>query len=182
MTQQQSPTDVFNNFLKQIQSAQSSILCGPDCQRKNEEEKLHQEMIQAKTNYEQDPAKVKQTYKDYFIFKNGSAAYNEEIEKKYHDNAEKMIETYKNDIDMSIKKINTEIIANKAAFAYFNNIQPAFKQYHKENNHIQHNIKQNNSSTITNNRKTAYENEGLEGIYTTKMALYSLYYCIHINH
>lgn len=176
-----NPAEMFNNFLNQIQKAQSSILCDSECQRINAEESLKLSYDNAKVNALKAPANVQTTFKDYYSFKNGPAGYYNYMEKTHNDNANKMINTFKLNIDKQINNIMKSLETYNSSLAAFTNISPAFYQYHRENNFLQKNIKTNIDSTITNERKTGYEESGLSALYSTRtwiQLFYGLLGCI----
>jgi hypothetical protein len=176
-TNNQNPTDVFNNFLQQIKSAQSSILCGPDCQHTQKEALLKKAYSKAQTNFQIAPTEIKTTFKNYYTFKNGPNAYDNYIEQQYQENAQKMIAKFQDRIHTIIDKIKNDLETYITISVYYSNVNPVFKTYKQHNWLLEKNIKTTNANTITNKRLTFYESEGIDNLTNLSNMLFALY-CI----
>ena len=175
-TASQNPVDIFNQFVQQINKAKSSIFCGPECQKVQREEALRRAYDAAKTAVARDPANVQRTYKDLYTYKHGPAAYDDHMEQTYRAAAQKMVATFQARADAAVDRITADLESSYAAArANLDNIAPAATQYRSTNRQIRQDIRQTRSDVITNERKTAYEAEGVAWLQSIRVWLYVLY-------
>lgn len=180
MTTIDNNIDFLNTFIDKIKKSQDTIFCDSTCQYNKKEEQLKKNYDLAIMNYKQGPNIIKNRFKDYYVFKNGEASYQEEIEKKYNNEANIMINTFKESIQEIISKIIKSLEIYNANMKYLTDIYPAFYLYHENNTKLQKEIAENNSISITNNRKFYYENEEINNSSKTKQIITILYFFITV--
>ena len=161
---QQNPTTILNNFIQQINQAKDSILCGPDCQKIRREETLKHAYDAARTNMESAPSTVDKTFRAYYINKYGAPAYDEHQTQTLRAAAEKMVATHKATVSQTTDAIERDLTTLQSLQTYADNIDPAYKQYRRENGVLTHNLREKHADTITNDRKTVYESDGVETV------------------
>lgn len=170
----------LNSFIDKIKASQDSIFCDATCQYNKKEELLKRNYDNAIVNYKQGPNHINTTFKDYYIFKNGEASYKEEIEKKYTNEANIMINKFKE----NAAEIRATILKNLEIYninmKYLTDIYPAFYIYNENNIKKQQEIIENRSTAITNKRKSYYENEGIENTVKNNQIMQILYFFIAI--
>ena len=169
---QQGQIGQINQMLSQ---ASDAIMCDTNCQKQRTADELRQKYETAKINYVTGPEQTEKTFRDYYVFQNGESQYNELIDKKYGAEADKMAEKYKDIISQQIHEINVNLKSYDAVYINYRNIVDFYKKLEKENRQLEKDIKNAKSETVTNQRKTVYEDQGLDTLDQTYTILWYLY-------
>lgn len=170
----------LNSFIDKIKASQDSIFCDATCQYNKKEEELKRKYDISIVDYKQAPDKIKNTYKDYYVFKNGEASYEEEMEKKYNIEAIMMIKKFKETVEEIKDTITKNLEIYNVNMKYLTDIYPAFYLYYENNLKTKKEIKENRATILTNNRKSYYENEGIDTSSKMKQIMYILYLVIAV--
>jgi hypothetical protein len=153
-----SNTFNLNNFNSFIEQARQTITCDSTCQKKKGEQSLKQEYLNAQTNLATAPDKL---------------TLAEKITTLFTDNFEKeIIDITSNNFTYSNLLIN------------FKNVVDLYFQYKKENIYLKNELKQMTNDVVINDRKTYYENQGIEFLqyiyYYSFVFIYSFLVIIYI--
>jgi hypothetical protein len=151
----------FNDF---IQKAQQSIMCGPKCQHDKKAELLKEKYLESKKNVLAAPLEVHQAEKNYVTFAKGELAYNELLEKQLHDKADVIAKTYSDQFKEETKKISSQIEGYAGILINVRNIFDLYTNYKKENIILEKKLKDGSSDILTNERKTFYEDQGIDNL------------------
>lgn len=173
LRQQQELSNKINSLLEQ--SAQT-LLCGPACQREQNLSTLKQKYLNAQTNLQTAPIQLEETKKKYIILKDGEAAYNqlkmEELKKK----AKELISEIENKFKLQASNaklmntyLDTELINTQ-------NTKELLMEYNVKDELLVKKFADKKSETITNDRKSYYENQELDRLNSWSTFLYILYY------
>jgi len=171
----------FNSFIEQ---AKQTIMCDSECQKQQGTATLQQKYLYAQTNLETAPNQVKQTQKDYIVFSQGQQAYNNFEDKQIYERANKMIDVFNKTFQDASSKITSDLFTYENLLSNFKNVIDLYIQYKKENIYLFNELKTTTSDVITNDRKTYYEEQGIQSLkfvyYYFLLFIYSLFVIIYI--
>jgi hypothetical protein len=149
---------------KLIEQASNAIACGPDCQRKKKEEELKKKLLDSKTNLQSAPGQYEAASKKYYTFTQGSAGYNDIREAELREKADLITSTFESGFEDDIRKATTEIETYDGLRINFLNVFDLYVKYVRENKELENEIKQTSSDILTNDRKTYYEEQGIDNL------------------
>ena len=162
MTSSQQST--INDFNKLLQEASNSIMCGPECQQNKEKSKLYQNYLDAKTTMINAPQMVDETAKKYYMYSEGPIGYNNYI----NQNLEQKLSIINKEITAKFKDNLNKAISNlelyKGISVNYAYVLELYEYYLKDNKKLETKYKNKTADTLTNDRKTYYENQGIESL------------------
>lgn len=162
MTSSQQST--INDFNKLLQEASNSIMCGPECQQNKEKNKLYQNYLDAKTTMINAPQMVDETAKKYYMYSEGPIGYNNYI----NQNLEQKLSIINKEITAKFKdnlnKANSNLELYKGISVNYAYVLELYEYYLKDNKKLETKYKNKTADTLTNDRKTYYENQGIESL------------------
>jgi len=148
----------FNNLIK---AANESISCGPSCMNQKQTQQLQQKYLDAETNVVSAPQKLFNAAKDLITFTQGESSYNTYIDKELQQKAENIVRSFQNKFDNDVNTITSNIKNYEGILINFNNVFDLYNKYKSENNELEKKLKITSSDTLTNDRKSYNEDEGL---------------------
>jgi hypothetical protein len=151
--------DEFNTLL---QTANETLSCDATCQQKKKEEELNRNYLDAESNVINAPGKLYFAQKDYITFTKGEAGYNQYISNKLEEESNTIVTTYQEKFNETIKMIKNLFNTYNGLSVNYNNVYDLYGKYKKENDDIENKFKSTVSDTITNDRKTYYEDQVLD--------------------
>lgn len=160
---QQNPQnlDKLNSL---IDKATEAIICGPQCQKDKTANELKQKYLNSKTNLQTAPNQVQIAAKNYYTFTQGESGYNEYLETQLQNKAEKIADIYQTNFETEVGKANTEIDTYNGLYINFANIFELYTKYKTENIKLEKELKNTTSDILTNDRKTFYEDQGIDNL------------------
>jgi len=161
MVQEIPNLDKFNDL---INKATEAVMCGPDCQKEKTANQLKQKYLSSKTNLKTAPSQVQEAAKNYYLYVKGESGYNEYLEQELTDKAEKIATEFKNNFDVDVSKITTEIDTYNGLALNFANVCDLYNKYKAENEELEKELKDTVSDILTNDRKTFYEDQSIENL------------------
>jgi hypothetical protein len=156
--------NTINDFNALMDQAANAIMCGPDCQREKKSNQLKSTYVNAKTNLQTAPNQVQQAAKNYYTFTKGEAGYNEILETQLYKKADKITQEYQQSFDNDVAEITTEINTYDGLLINFMNVFDLYTKYKLENVKLEKEVKDTTSDIVTNDRKTFYEEQGIESL------------------
>jgi len=162
----------FNAF---IAEASDSITCNSDCQKEREAERLEQVYLDAETNVASSDAELSNALQEYVVYTQGSSAYNEMIESKLQDEAEVIADTFSDNFNADVEKIQTQIDSLDTVVTSYDYAVELLNKYLIENKELFNELKDESNDVLTNERKTYYENQQIDNL-----KFYYLYFLIGI--
>lgn len=151
----------LNNFNDLMSQANQLISCGPSCQQQNTASQLRQNYLDAETNMVSAPQQLFSAQKAYYTYTEGESGYNEFINKELQEKADKIANTYQVKIDDDIDITKSKIETYQGLLVNFNNIIDLYNKYKNENSILENKLKNKSSDILTNDRKTYYEDQGI---------------------
>ena len=162
MTSSQQST--INDFNKLLQEASNSIMCGPECQQNKEKNKLYQNYLDAKTTMINAPQMVDETAKKYYMYSEGPIGYNNYI----NQNLEQKLSIINKEITAKFKdnlnKANSNLELYKGISVNYAYVLELYEYYLKDNKKLETKYKNKTADTLTNDRKSYSENQGIESL------------------
>lgn len=156
------PNFKLNNFNSLIAQAREAVMCDSNCQKQKTAEELKQKYLASKTNLDSAPAQVDLAKKNYVTFTQGELAYNNEKDTELHRKAQLVISQFNENFNNEAKQITFQIDSYNGLTINFNNVVDLYLKYKKENIILSKKVKDSTSDVLTNERKTYYENQGID--------------------
>jgi hypothetical protein len=151
----------FNQFNALIKQANESISCDATCMQNQKKQELTQRYLDAETNVVSAPQQLTTTLKDLITFTQGENGYNTYIDKELQNKADTIINTFKTKFNSDANTVISNIKKYAGILLNFNNIFDLYKKYKIENDELEKKLKITSSDTLTNDRKSYYQDEGL---------------------
>jgi hypothetical protein len=151
--------DKFNSLMNQASQAMS---CGSECQRKNTIDSLKQKVLSAKSNLATAPEQVQSSTKNYLLFAKGQPAYNEYLDKTLEEKATQIATKFKKNFNGEVNKALSNIKIYIGLLINLKNVVDLYAKYKLENIELIKKLKDNTSDVLTNERKTYYQDQGID--------------------
>jgi len=151
----------FNSF---IESANNIISCDPECQQNKTLQELKNNLTAAESNLTLAVPQFEIAKKNLYTYVSGENGYNEMMEQELTEKADLFTKMFKDNYDTEISKIKTQLETYNGLFINFRNIVDLYKQYKKENIELIKELKEETNDILTNDRKTYYENQQIDGL------------------
>ena len=174
-TQQNS----INSF---IDKAASALSCYSNCQKQKKINELKKTYIAAKTNLITAPTQVDTSFKNYLVYLEGEPAYLEYKETELESKAEQITNTIQQDITKIISDETRNINTYDGLLINLNNIYEYYEQYLKENIELENKLKIMKSDIVTNDRKTYYEEQGIESLKKYYIIIFIFYVVVVVSY
>lgn len=154
-----SNLDNFNNL---INLANQAISCGPSCQNEKQAQQLQQKYLTAQANVESAPQQLTSATKEYITYTQGESGYNNYIDGELQKQANLIVDAFQKNFNDNVNKIITNLNSYNGVVINFDNIFDLYTKYKIDNNKLEASQKTTYSDTLTNDRKSYYEDEGLK--------------------
>jgi hypothetical protein len=153
--------DKFNSLMNQASQAMS---CGADCQRKKTIHSLQQKVLHAKSNMATAPEQVKSSTKNLLLFAKGQTAYNHYLDKTLEEKATHIANKFKDNFNEETSKALSNIKIYDGLLVNFKNVVDLYTKYKMENIQLIKQLKDDTSDVLTNERKTYYQDQGIDSL------------------
>ena len=176
---QLSQQNSINNLINQ---ATSALSCGADCQNQKTLDQLKQTYLAAKTNLVTAPSQVETSYKNYLVYLEGEPAYLEYKESELEATAQQITSTIQQDINTIISDETRNVNTYDGLLINLNNIYEYYEGYFKENIELGNELKIKKSDIVTNDRKTYYEDQGIESLKQYYVVIFIFYAIVVVSY
>lgn len=156
-----APSDHFNSLLDQ---ARTAITCDSDCQYRKTSKELQDKYLAAKSNISSGPQQLDDAQKNYLIFTQGQSGYSEYQDKTLEVKAEKVSEIFEKKFKEEIKNVTSNIHTYNSLLTNYKNVLDLYTKYKEENIILEKTLKNDSSDILTNERKTFYEDQGIDNL------------------
>ena len=153
--------DKFNSM---IDKASAAIACDSECQRQKKDDELKKAYFDARTNLATAPNKVYVSRQNYVVFDQGQPAYDELIDRELSEQAQKLTSYYKINFDNESENINFNINTYSGLLINLKNIFDLYLKYKEENIKLFKQLKDETNDVLTNDRKTYYQDQGIDNL------------------
>jgi len=153
------PSDHFNNLLEQ---ARSAVTCDSDCQHRKKSQELKEKYLAAKAQVASGPNDAVVAEKKYLLFTQGQSGYNDHLDGTLNAKADKIVEMFLEKFKNEVKNITSSVSTYHSLFINHTNVLDLYKTYKTENIILEKKVKNDSSDIMTNERKTFYEDQGID--------------------
>lgn len=175
---QSSQQNSINSF---IDKATSALSCDANCQNQKTLNQLKQTYLAAKTNLITAPTQVETSFKNYLVYLEGEPAYLEYKESELQAKAEQITTTIQQDINKIITDETRNVNTYDGLLINLNNIYEYYQDYLKENIELENKLKTMKSDIVTNDRKTYYEEQGIESLKKYYIVIFVIYAIVIVS-
>jgi len=159
--QNKNNLDKFNSMIDQ---ATAAISCDSECQRQQKDEELEQAYLNAQANLATAPNNVYVSRQNYVVFDQGQPAYDELIDNELLNQAQQLTSYYKINFTDESKNINFNTNTYSGLLINLKNIFDLFLKYKEENIKLFKQLKDETNDVLTNDRKTYYQDQGIDNL------------------
>jgi hypothetical protein len=159
--QNKNNLDKFNSMIDQ---ATAAISCDSECQRQQKDEELEQAYLNAQANLATAPNNVYVSRQNYVVFDQGQPAYDELIDSELLQQAQKLTSYYQNNFTDESQNIIFNTNTYSGLLLNLKNIFDLFLIYKEENIKLLKKIKEETNDILTNDRKTYYQDQGIDNL------------------
>jgi hypothetical protein len=167
----------FNSFLDK---ASDAILCDSECQKSKTSDELKQKYLNAQTNLITAPNQLSLAAKNYITYSQGEAGYNDYNDAKLEQVAIQVASTFQQTFDDEITKVLQNIDSYDGLFINYMNVVDLYTNYVKENKELEKELKKTTSDVVTNDRKTYYQDQGIDSLNFFYSYIFLIVYIIFI--
>jgi hypothetical protein len=160
-SQQNYNLDKFNSMIDQ---ATQAISCGPDCQNQQTSEQLKQTYLNAQTNLATAPNNVYVSRKNYIVYDEGQPAYDELINTELSQQAQSLSSYYQTSFNSECQNINFNIETYSGLLINLKNVFDLYFKYKMDNTEMLKQLKDETNDILTNDRKTYYQDQGIDNL------------------
>ena len=176
---QSSQQNSINSF---IDKATSALSCDSDCQNQNTIDQLKQTYLDAKTNLVTAPSQVETSFKNYLVYLDGEPAYLEYRENELEAKAEQITSSIQEDVNKIISDETRNVNTYDGLLINLNNIYEYYERHLKENIELENKLKITTSDIVTNDRKTYYEDQGIESLRKYYIIIFIFYAVVVVSY
>ena len=153
--------DKFNSM---IDEASDAITCDSNCQKQRTIDDLKQKYLNAQTNLATAPNQLTTAKKNYVIYSQGQTSYDDQVYKQLTKKAKELASFYAENFNKETQDALTDIQTYSGLLANLRNVFDLYIKYKKENSELQKKIKKESNDILTNERKTYYQDEGIDNL------------------
>jgi hypothetical protein len=171
-----------NNLNSFIDKATKALSCDATCQRQKTINELRKTYITAKTNLITAPSQVETSFKNYLVYLEGEPAYLEYKESELEAKAEQITTSIEQDVNKIVVDETRNINTYDGLLININNIYEYYEDYLKENIELENKLKIMKSDIVTNDRKTYYEEQGIESLKKYYIIIFIFYVVVVVSY
>ena len=154
----------MNKFNTLISQASDAVLCNSECRKQRETDKLKQNYLNSQTNLASAPNQVQVAQKNYVTFTEGPSGYNDLLDNQLQEKAQEIVNKFTEYFESDSKEITTKIDTYEGLLINFKNVAELYLKYKKENVQLVKDLKNETNDVLTNERKTYYEDQKIDGL------------------
>ena len=154
----------MNKFNTLISQASDAVLCNSECKKQRETDKLKQNYLNSQTNLASGPNQVQVAEKNYVTFTQGESGYNDLLDSRLQEKAQEIADKFTEYFESDSKEITTQIDTYEGLLINFKNVAELYLNYKKENVQLIKDLKNETNDVLTNERKTYYEDQKIDGL------------------
>ena len=154
----------MNKFNTLISQASDAILCNSECRKQREADNLKQNYLNSQTNLASASNQVQVAEKKYITFTQGQSGYNDLLDNQLQEKAEQITNKFTEYFETDSQEIKTQIETYQGLLLNFKNVAELYLKYKKENIQLIKDLKNETNDVLTNERKTYYEDQKIDGL------------------
>jgi hypothetical protein len=168
----------LNKFNDLINNVNKSISCGPSCVQQKTADQLKQKYIDAQTNKDTAEYQVFNAAKNYITYTQGEPGYTDYLEKQLTSKGDTIASTFNQNFINNSDIIKNNINTFKSLFINVSNVRDLYNKYKNENDKLEDDLINQSHDILTNDRKTYYEDQGINNLNTYYYFLIVIYFII----
>jgi hypothetical protein len=153
-----------NKFNTLISKSSDATMCDSDCKKQSQIDKLKQNYLTSQANLSSASNEVEVAQKNYVIFTQGESGYNNLLDEQLQEKAEQIANNFTEYFQADSVKIETQIDTYEGLLLNFKNVFELYLNYKKENVQLIKDLKDETSDVLTNERKTYYADQKIDGL------------------
>lgn len=154
----------YNNFNSFLSKAADTIACGSECQKQKTSEQLKQDYLNAQTNLDSASNQVTVAQQKYITFTQGQQAYNNLNTQQLTQTSQNNSSNFQINFIKEADAIQLSIDTYSGLYINLQNVYDLYVNYNNENVKLNKSLKDETSDTLTNSRKTYYEDQGIDNL------------------
>jgi hypothetical protein len=147
-----------------LEQARSAVTCDSECQHRKKSQELKDKYLAAKAQVASGPNDADIAEKKYLLFTQGQSGYNDHLDSTLELKADKIVEMFLEKFKDDAKSVSSSVLTYHSLFINHTNVLDLYKTYKKENVILEKNVKNDSSDILTNERKTFYEDQGVDSL------------------
>jgi len=161
LTQQQQTTNQINQLLAQTSQ---SLLCGPgtECEKTQKTQDLQQKYLAAQTLLQSAPVQEQTAEKDFYVYTQGDAAYNNMLNQRLAVKANVKVNEINVSFTENTKKAKELNDTLGSLTTNYQHVLELNNNYIEENDELKRQINSYKNNLTTNDRKTYYEDQNFD--------------------
>jgi hypothetical protein len=157
----QQTTAQINRMISQSADA---LTCGPTCQRTRHAEELKQKFLDAQANVNTSSTQLDNAAREYYTYTQGTAGYNKYLSAQVSAEAKATTTKAKTAFSTAADKLKTLTKTYDLLHTTYENTFNLYEKYLLENSVLQGKVDAINTDTVTSDRKSFYEGQGLDNL------------------
>jgi hypothetical protein len=170
----------FTNFNKLVEQAKQAVMCDSNCQKEKKTQELKEKYLAAQQNLLSAGSQEVEAKKNYVVFTKGELAYHNERQDELHKQAQLIVNKFNDNFNTYLQQIKLQIDSYNGLIVNFKNVVELYLKYKEENVILTKKVKDNSSDVLTNDRKTYYENQGVDTLKSVYNYILLLIYIIFV--
>ena len=154
----------MNKFNTLISQASDAVLCNSECRQQRTADKLKQNYLNSQTNLASASNQVQVAEKNYVTFTQGPSGYNDLLDKQLQEQAQEVSDKFTEYFNSDSEQIKTQIDTYEGLLLNFKNVAELYLKYKQENVELIKDLKDETNDVLTNERKTYYEDQKIDGL------------------
>jgi hypothetical protein len=183
LNQQFRLNDPSSQVNRMVTQSADALTCGPNCQKTREAERLKQAYLDAKANVSTSPTQLNEAAKNYYTYTQGTAGYNRYLAAQVSSQASATSSATASTFADALGSAADLTDTYAKLYTSYENAFDLYEKYLIENSELQGSIDMINTDTVTSDRKSFYESQGLDGLNNWNTVLkwiYIIMVCIYI--
>jgi hypothetical protein len=152
----------LGNFNSLMDQASQAMSCNSECQKQKTIDELKQKYLNAQTNLATAPEQVSSSMKNYMLFTDGKPAYNDYLDKTLETTATQIATKFKTKFKEDAGKMVSNVKTYAGLLTNLKNVEELYAKYKLENVRLIKQLKDDTSDVLTNERKTFYQDQGID--------------------
>jgi len=154
----------INKFNTLISQASDAVLCNSECRKQRQSDKLKQDYLNSQSNLASASNQVQVAEKKYITFTQGKSAYNDLLDNQLQEKAQQISDEFTDYFESDSQEIQTQIETYHGLLLNFKNVADLYLKYKTENVQLIKNLKDDVNDVLTNERKTYYQDQKIDGL------------------
>jgi len=161
----------FNSLIVQAQN----ILNNKSTSESSKQNNLKQKYLEATHNYLTGPEQIENAFKNYYVYEKGELAYNEEYESVLEKRTAVIISQFMQNFRENISNSKILLESYTSLFLNYQNVNDYYNTINKKNADLKKKLITMKADTLTNDRKTYYEDQGINSLISYSNIIFFIY-------